>query len=112
MEVGQEVLALDLLADKTHLAVKRLVGVKISQANLENTSTETISGNLGSGGAVNQSLADLALKKNVSWPITAEITNLGEVRGSLDVVPLLARHGVRNLLLGTLLALSEPLRKN
>ena len=39
------------------------------------------------------------------------MVNLGEVSGSLDVVPLLAGHGVHNLLLGSLLALCEALQE-
>lgn len=65
MEVGEQVLALDLLARKAHLAVARLVLVQIGQADLEDTAAQTVSGNLGARGLVNERLADLALKPSV-----------------------------------------------
>ncbi len=69
MKVGQQVLALDLLTDKAHLAVARLVGVQISKADLEDTSTKAVSGDFGTGSAVDQGLANLALTSQIGKPI-------------------------------------------
>ncbi|GMS89268.1 hypothetical protein PENTCL1PPCAC_11443, partial [Pristionchus entomophagus] len=88
VEVGKNILALHILADKAELAEVRLGSVQISERNLQNTSLKTVRGNLGSLSAVDQSLSDLAV---------------GEHGGGLDVVPLLAGEGVHSLLLGSLL---------
>jgi hypothetical protein len=144
VEVGENVLALDLLAHEADLAVTRLVAVEISEVGLEDTAAEAISGDLSTSRAVDQSLASDLLPRcvnmmksfhdstrkgdgkrengrqllRVRWVwvqaclrlrITDTVADLLEVRGGLDVVPLLAGHGVRGLLLGTLLALREPL---
>ena len=62
MEVGEDVAALDVFADEAHLAVARLVVVEVSEVGLEDTTTQTVGGNLGTSSAVDQSLASFLLQ--------------------------------------------------
>ena len=92
VEVGQAVLALNLLAEKTELfegPLGILLALQIGQGDLVDASLQTIGGDPGTLGTVDKGLAD--------------IPNLEDGRG-LDVVPVLAGEGVDDLLLGTLLA--------
>merc|ERR1719328_959077 len=63
--------------------------LEISKGNLENSSLQTLGGNLGSSSSVNQSLANLTDLED-SW--------------SLDVIPVLSCEWINDLLLDTLLA--------
>jgi len=87
VEVGEAVLALHLLDDELELAERVVVLIEVAQADLEDAALETVGGDLGASGARDRRLADL--------------TRLELSRG-LDVVPVLARERVDNLLLATL----------
>merc|ERR1719477_533692 len=92
VEVGEAILALDLLAHKLELS-ERPLGVilvlQISKRDLVDAALETIGGDPCTSGPVHQGLANLADF---------------EEGGRLDVIPVLPGEGVHNLLLGSLLA--------
>lgn len=80
VEVGQHVLALDILADEAHVAERLvLILVEVGQRHLEHATLEALGGDLGALSAVHQGLADLA--------------NLEHGR-RLDVIPILAGEGI------------------
>merc|ERR1719220_278942 len=92
MEVGEAVLALNLLAHKLELSEGPLGVVlilQISKRDLVDAALKAIGGDPCTGGPVHQGLANLADF---------------EEGGSLDVIPVLPGEGVDNLLLGSLLA--------
>merc|ERR1719391_1594267 len=92
VEVGEAVLALNLLAHKLELSEGPLGVVlilQISKRDLVDAALETIGGDPCTSGPVHQSLANLADF---------------EEGGRLDVIPVLPGEGVDNLLLGSLLA--------
>lgn len=96
VEVGQAGLALDLINTQAELAeglVLRLV-VQVTQAHLQDATTESIVGNLETGGAVDQGLANVAVVEH---------------DGGLEVVPVLAGERINNLFLQTLLSLAQAL---
>mmetsp|Transcript_14761 Transcript_14761/g.44455 ORF Transcript_14761/g.44455 Transcript_14761/m.44455 type:complete len:227 (+) Transcript_14761:463-1143(+) len=95
VEVGEDVVALHILADEADLTVGAvLVLVEVGQVHLEHAALERIGGDLGTGGAVHKGLASHAIAE--------------EARGDHGV-PLLAREGIDDLLLATLLALGKAL---
>jgi len=79
VEVGQAVPALDLVGPQLDLPVGLLIVVEVGEGDLEDTSVEGVSGELGSGGAVHKGLARLTVL---------------EEGGSLDIVPVLAGVGI------------------
>jgi hypothetical protein len=80
VEVGEAVLALDLINTQLDLAEGVLLGlVQVSEGDLEDTALQGIVGVLHTLGAVDKSLANVA--------------NLESGR-SLDIVPVLAGEGV------------------
>ena len=109
MEVGQAVLALDLVDAELDLAEGVvLILLKIGERDLEYPSLEGVVGVLQTGGAVDEGLADTALISILRTASAAAVAGLllpdRESSGRLDVVPVLLREGV-GLLLKTLLAL-------
>jgi len=94
MEVSQARVTLDLLADKTELAVGGLVTVEIGLVDLVDAAAETVGSQLGTGGTGNQGLANQTVLED---------------RWSLDFVPLLLGEGVDNLLLASLFTLGKAL---
>jgi len=95
VEVGEAVLALDLIDTQLDLAERvLLVLVQVSEGDLEDTALQRVVGVLHALGTVNEGLANLA---NV------------EGGRSLDIIPVLAGEGVNDLLLKTLLAFRETL---
>jgi len=93
VEVGQAVAPLDVLADEAEFAEGDFVVLKISQRNLVDATLQTVGGDAGTRGLVDGCLADSPGVEH-DW-------------GS-DVVPLLARERVDDLLL---LALLSALRQ-
>jgi len=89
VKVGQAVLALNLLDDELELAESVLVAVEVTERHLEDATLQAIGGNLVACGARHGRLADLTRLK---------------LSGRLNVVPVLAREGIDNLLLAALLA--------
>lgn len=89
VEIGEDILALHVLADELELPEVGLGTVKISKRDFEDTSLKTLRSDLRSLGPVDQGLSDLAV---------------GEHGGGLNVVPLLAGEGIHGLLLSSLLA--------
>merc|ERR1719328_599764 len=92
VEGGQAVLSLNILDNQLELSVRSLSVIlilEISRGNLENSSLQTLGGNLGSSSSVHQSLANLTDLED-SW--------------SLDVIPVLSCEWINDLLLDTLLA--------
>lgn len=81
VEVGKAVAALDLVGPQLDLPVGLLIVVEVGEGNLENTTLEGVGGELGSGGAVDEGLAGLAVL---------------EEGGGLDVVPILAGVGINS----------------
>lgn len=124
VEVGQAVLALDLVDSQLDLAERVvLILLEIGQRDLNDASLEGIVGVLQTGGTVDQSLADTATLLVKSVPPNRlrrrrfrgvrfacrrcaedSLSDVERVR-SLDRVPVLAGEGVDGLLLDTLLAL-------
>lgn len=94
MEVGEAVVALNLLADESELLVGALVTVEVSLVDLVDSASETISGELGTGGSSDKGLADSSVLEDC-W--------------GLDLVPLLLGEGIDDLLLVTLSALGQSL---
>merc|ERR1719322_335322 len=92
VEIGEAVLALNLLAHELELS-ERPLGVilvlQISKRDLIDAALEAIGGDPCTSGPVHQGLANLADF---------------EEGGRLDVIPVLPGEGVHNLLLGSLLA--------
>ena len=109
VEVGQAVLALDLVDAELDLAERVvLILLEIGERDLEYPSLEGVVGVLQTGGAVDEGLADTALISILRTASAAAVAGLllpdRESSGRLDVVPVLLREGV-GLLLKTLLAL-------
>lgn len=95
VEVGQKVLALDLVnteLDLTEGVV--LLSLEVGQRNVENTALELVVGVLQTSRTVDKGLANITVLKG-GW--------------GLDVVPVLSGEWVDNLLLQTLLALTQSL---
>jgi hypothetical protein len=115
VEVGQAVLALDLVDAELDLAEGVvLILLEIGEGNLEYPSLEGVVGVLQTGGAVDEGLADTACGQYACAVQIAAAACWGvllpdrESSGRLDVVPVLLSEGV-GLLLKTLLALRETL---
>jgi hypothetical protein len=92
VEVGEDIAALNVLGDELELAERSLgviVVLQIGQRDLKHATFQAFTGNLRTLCTVNQCLADLAG---------------GEHRRRLDIIPVLARERIHNLLLGSLLA--------
>lgn len=112
VEVGQAVLALDLVDAELDLAERVvLVLLEIGERDLEYPALEGVVCVLQTGGAVDEGLADTArgalsvLRALREADAAAEVLlSDGEGSWGLDVVPVLLREGVR-LLLETLLSL-------
>lgn len=82
MEVRQNIAALDILSNEAELAERPLgiiIILQISQRDLEDSVLQSLRGNFGTLGPVDQSLADLARREH---------------RRCLDIVPVLPREGV------------------
>jgi hypothetical protein len=112
VEVGQAVLALDLVDPELDLAERvLLVLLQVSQRDLNDAALEGIVGVLQTGGAVDQGLADTELLDESMENFLEEICLLavGEGGRGLDAVPVLAGEGVNGLLLEALLALGQSL---
>jgi len=89
VEVGQAVAPLDILADEAKFAEGDFVVLKIGQRDLVDATLQTVGGDAGSRGLVDGRLADSPGVEHDGGP---------------DVVPLLARERVDDLLLLTLLS--------
>lgn len=90
VEVGQQVLALDLIDSQLDLLEGVvLLSLQIGQRHLEHSALEVVVGKSQTGGSVHEGLADVSVLKG---------------GGSLDVVPVLLGEGVHNSLLDTLLS--------
>ena len=74
VEVGENVFALDVFADKLELSEVSLRSVQISQRDFKHASFQPFGSNFGSLCSVDECLSDLAV---------------GEHRGGLDVIPFL-----------------------
>lgn len=86
VEVAQHVTSMDIFGDQLELTERSLgVGVvlQIGQRNLKHAALQTVRGNPGALGAVNQGLSDLPVREHV--------------RG-LHIVPILAGERIHNLL--------------
>jgi hypothetical protein len=96
VEVGEDVVALDLLSNELDLpeALLLVSAVEVGEGELEDTSAEALGGNLGSLGLGDEGLSSLTG---------------GEETGGLDGVPLLHGEGVYGLPLSSLLGLCETL---
>jgi hypothetical protein len=111
VEVGQAVLALDLIDTELDLAERVvLVLLEIGERDLEYPALESLVCILQTGGAVDEGLADTARDtESVLEPLRARysveiLLSDGEGSWRLDVVPVLLSEGV-GLLLKTLLSL-------
>jgi len=95
VEVEEAVVPLDVLDTELDLTVGHgLVVVEVSEGEFDDTSLESISGNLGTLGLGDDGLANLLG---------------GEDGGSDELVPFLLEEGVHGLLLSALLGLGESL---
>jgi hypothetical protein len=109
VEVGQAVLALDLVDTELNLAESVvLVLLEIGEGDLEYPALQRIVGVLETGGAVDEGLADTAeackQRFGTRWLRREFLLSDRESSWCLDVVPVLLREGV-GLLLETLLSL-------
>jgi len=89
VEIGETIASLDILADETEFAESNFVVLQISQRHFVHAAFQTVRGDASTRGLVDGGLADAS--------------GVEHNRGS-DVVPLLARERVDDLLLLTLLA--------
>jgi len=95
VEVGQAVLALNLVDSELNLAERVvLILLQVGQRDLDDASLQGVVCVLETGGAVDEGLSSISD---------------GESRWGLDAVPILSGEWILHLLLKTLLALREPL---
>jgi hypothetical protein len=107
VEVGQAVLALDLVDAELDLAERVvLILLQIGERDLEYPALEGVVCVLQTRGAVDEGLANTAGTQSVSchWGCGGVLLSDGESSWCLDVVPVLLREDV-GLLLETLLSL-------